>query len=137
MGFRLPTFNVPINLWHSGSDYTFAPDASFFGNFSLGRRVTMAVQENDVAVFPGVYQWLLIPSGIPLSPFMLEVGGFDVLEIPAGSGLIWYPMTASYSGFGFSNQHTAIECLAADTNVVSVINAQITNQPIFPSQFPG
>lgn len=106
MAYRLPTFNIEVNIWRFGSDVTDPPDETAIGNHAIGRRVNHMLEGE---VIPGAgpfgFSWILLPALTLLYGDTDTAGTGDNLEIPAGSGRWYHCLWSEVSALGFDNEH--------------------------------
>lgn len=122
MAFTLPTFNLAINVWHSGlvDPVTVPPVgppsiAGLLVNWSLGRRVLTGTDTYEAAgarAGTGIdllIRVLLAPAGTDLRSSYQ--GDTDVLEVPAGSGAYYHTLDVADMAKGFANEHRLAWCI--------------------------
>lgn len=107
MAFRLPTFNLPVNVWRGTSLHTNPPDVITVGNLSPGKLVTSFVAN---ALFGGsggqVTEMLLrLPALTDVRDGILGGSGRDQIEVPAGSGRFYVAVYVDDIAKGFANEH--------------------------------
>lgn len=106
MGYTLPTFNLQCNIYTNGL-YPVARLTNVPCNLAWGRRV--AVPSTGGTSFVGVplmTMTLLLPLGTDVRGTH-QAPGFDTIEVPAGSGRLYWVMFADNIGMGFPNEHKA------------------------------
>ena len=110
MAFTLPQFNLPVNIWRNANFWdgstanvpTVPPDVTAVGNLSASHR-TMAVGD-----FAGSEQWLLLPWGTDIRDGVRDNSAmWDLVEVPAGTGMWYWVAAVIFAGVGFQNQHIA------------------------------
>lgn len=108
MAYRLPVFNVRVNVWHDGHFVTDPADLTPFANFNVGRRIGQ-MMEGEVIPGPGPfgYMWLLTPIGTAIVGDRLDTVVGDCVEVPQGSGLYYHVAFSERSALGFPNEHVA------------------------------
>lgn len=108
MSYRLPVFNVTVNVWRFVTPVTDPPDLSPVVNFNVGKRVGQMLEGEVVpGIGPFGYSWVLAPIGTVIIGDT-DSGGFgDTLEIPQGSGRYYHCMWSEISAMGFANMHVA------------------------------
>ena len=108
MSYRLPVFNLRVNVWHDGHYVTDPPDLTPVANFNLGRRVGQ-MQEGEVIPGPGPfgYVWLLTPMGTAIIGDRLAAVVGDCVEVPQGSGIYYHVAFSERSALGFPNEHVS------------------------------
>lgn len=104
MSFTLPTFNITCNVWSNGvNPLANPPRATFPCNLAFGRRV----QNNPTAGgIPGIRMTLLLPVGTDIRS-QFNASGYDTVEVPAGSGRLYWVQGVDDIGKGFPNEHRA------------------------------
>ncbi len=108
MAYRLPVFNVRVNVWHDGHFVTDPPDLSPIGNFNLSKRVAHFL-EGELIPGPGPfgYIWLLTPIGTAIVGDRLDTVVGDCVEVPQGAGIYYHVAFSERSALGFANEHVA------------------------------
>jgi len=102
--YQVPTFNLPVNLWHAGNVPPAAPDLVTVGNLTPGRRTnTPYVLAPAGTVEPGNMH-LLVPAGTDIRDAKGGTGN-DLAEVPAGSGRFYDVVFVDDIGSGFINEH--------------------------------
>lgn len=119
--YMLPTWIVPVSIWHFGHPTSGAPDVEAVGNFTQGKRVF----SGDGFTTSTPSQWfpvsfLLLPNGTDIRGEAGAAAGPDTVECPTGSGRYYSCQFADYVALGFPNQH------------IQAILTQITPMPDFP-----
>lgn len=100
MAWRLPTFNLTVNIWrNSGVPPSGPPDEVTVGNLTPGKR---GVDDAHTAA-PGV-MYLLLPAGTDVRSFF-TVGQSSAVEVPAGTGRYYKVEAVDDVAKGFSNEH--------------------------------
>ena len=135
MAFRIPTFNLLVNLWTAPTLKTAAPTRTFMANLSRGERETVL----EPAYLIGYYSFrnamqLLCPAGTDIYPN--EPGAFaDLVEVPAGSGRYYCVLCVDDVGKGFANEYRIAWILAYSTDI-----AHFSGNPwgatVFPRPIP-
>jgi hypothetical protein len=108
MAYRLPTFNVTINLWRFGVAVADPPSNSPVTNFNVGRRIGGGDYFTDPP--PRAWyatSWLLLPKNTVIVGDIAGRDQGDTAEIPAGSGTYYHVFWADRSALGFPNEHMA------------------------------
>jgi len=103
--YRLPEFNLTINVWRFGNPTSDPPDLTPTVNFAWDRRshsdgVDPAQPE---AYFP--LMTVLAPTGTDIRGFVDNDSMPDTCEIPAASGRYYLVQFVDYIGCGFPNEH--------------------------------
>lgn len=94
MSFRLPTFNLAVNIWHAPAvPPVGAAAVTPMGNLSPGRRTML-----PTATPRGVPMELLLPKST-------DVRIHDVVECPATTGRYYSVQWVDDAGKGFPNEH--------------------------------
>ena len=127
MPFILPTFNLDVNVFSNG-DPTQPPRLTCKGNLAWGRRVGQPTVGGDpigsVFDYPGTMT-LLVPLGTDIRD-IAAASGFDVVEVPAGSGRTYRVLSVDELGGGFANEHRG-----------AVLSKFFTATSPWPTPFPG
>jgi hypothetical protein len=141
MGFRLPNFNLAVDLWRKPSvPGVDPPDASFMGNLSVGRRtqnVWLPLDSTSVLKRFVVKQIseLLVPALTDVQPSDHNaVGPSDAVEVPSGSGRFYIVLTVEDVAKGFSNEYRLLGLIQSDFVTSGLIPGILV--PIFPSPIP-
>lgn len=104
MPFVVPTFNLPINVWHNGAVPPAAPDLVTVANLTPGRRaITPFVGSAGGATNPA-NMYLLLPIGTDIRDSKAATGD-DLVEVPAGTGRFYTVRFVDDVGAGFANEH--------------------------------
>ena len=115
MAFTIPTFNLPVNIWHSPNAPPSAPDVVTVGNLAFGRRV------NPIAGFPPgpingqPRMHLLLPAGTDVRTAIVGVATNDLIEVGAGTGRFYEACWCDDIGGGFPNEHRIVVLGQVDT----------------------
>lgn len=108
MAFRLPTFNVTVNIWRSTNSHTNPPDVVTVGNLSPGRLVSVS-GTNPFLVAPGsivAFMLLRLPPLTDIEDGILSgTLSPDQVEVPAGSGRFYRSVYVDDIAKGFANEH--------------------------------
>lgn len=102
MSFTLPTFNLPVNVWHGGNAPPAVPDLVTSGNLALGRRVSS--YQGVISSPNEPIMSLLLPPGTDVRGPQVA-GGADLVEVPASTGRYYTVVGLDDSGKGFPNEH--------------------------------
>jgi len=107
MGYKLPTFNITVNVWRSTNPVTNPPDANPIANFAQGRRTLGGNFESPTS--PREFyasSYLLLPKGtiIKGDTDTLDDSG-DTVEIAAGDLLYYHVLHQERVALGFDNEH--------------------------------
>lgn len=109
MAFKLPTFNITVNVYTGPWLSKVLRVADLPANFAIGKRVQQ-IGNDYVAFFGsqlefGITAILLVPKGSDVRSQSNGGGVQDIVEIPSGSSC-WYQITAweDMAG-GFSNEY--------------------------------
>lgn len=107
MAFRLPTFNVNVNIWRGTNAVTNPPDVTALGNLSPGRFTTIFSEASASApVSSFVTDMLLrLPPLTDIRDGILGTTGRDNCEVPAGSGRFYAVIYVDDVAKGFTNEH--------------------------------
>lgn len=108
MTFRVPSFNLAVNVWHFPNTPPAAPDFVTPGNLAWGRRVNVA-WEGSVSGFGdlSLVMTLLLPVGTDVRSKITAAPNADVVEVPAGTGRFYIVLSVDDIGKGFPNEHRA------------------------------
>jgi hypothetical protein len=105
VAFRVPTFNLTVNLWRRPALVAAAPTLVFSGNLSFGKRVMYQTGVN-------AFQTILSPPSELLCPKLTDIyawnaaGQFsDCVEVPAGSGRYYSVNHVEDVAKGFANEY--------------------------------
>lgn len=115
VAFRLPTFNLSVNIWRDGNAVGNPPDVQTAGNLVASRPDADPIPSNPgsttaakiiaLGLF-GRFMTLLLPKLADVRPPGLGPGNWgDVIEVPAGSGRYYMTMWVDDVGKGFPNEH--------------------------------
>lgn len=116
MSFRLPTFNLTCNIWRQSDSWpTDPPRSSPVCNLQYGRK-TAHHQYNwlpdawpsgwSFIEAPSQEMYLLLPPLTDIRPSnLLSISEGDVVEVPAGSGRLYYTMTVDDVSKGFATEY--------------------------------
>jgi hypothetical protein len=122
MAFRLPTFNLSVNLWTAPDPVTGTPTRAFMANLARGERDTFWNYPLYVGYYGmRVFMQLLCPKGTDIYPN--DPGApADLVEVPAGSGRYYQVAMVDDVGKGFANEYRIAWLLAwtADSGAFSV-----------------
>lgn len=117
MPFRLPSFNLNVNIWRMGTVVANPPDVVSLGNLSPGRRVGYSTSQAVTSIAFGANQqnqWveLFNPVMELLLPGLTDVQTADVaqrvgdcVEVPAGSGRYYFVVGVDDVAKGFPNEY--------------------------------
>jgi hypothetical protein len=108
MAFRLPTFNVAVNIWRFGNATTNPPDVVTTGNLAIGRRVGVLLAYTSTSVTEPGGAWLLLPANTDIRDNKAPAGA-DTCEVPAGTGRFYSVVWVEDLGLGFFNEHRFAE----------------------------
>lgn len=116
--YVLPTFNLMCDIydWIPGGDPVVTPRLSSECNLALGRRVQ--VSSTGGTGLPGVQiitTTVLLPAATDVRAFPCygDFGQGDILEVPQGSGRIYFCCCVEDCGKGFDNEHRVAYCRPA------------------------
>jgi hypothetical protein len=116
VGYRLPTFNLVVNIWRSTSLVANPPDIVSAANLTFGERTSMMIvgwatttsaQLRSAFAHVLALNQILLPKGTDVRPpdaLAAPLEG-DAIECPAGSGRFYITMTVDDIGRGFPNEH--------------------------------
>lgn len=101
MAYRLPNFNLTVNVWRHGVPITNPPTLTTPGNL----RGVAKGAIYDLASTSTVFYWELLVPRLTDIRGIFHTTGSDVIECPAGSGrhytVIWVDDVAK----GFANEY--------------------------------
>jgi hypothetical protein len=121
MGYTLPTFNVPVSIWHDPNVPPAAADVQTYGNLTPGRRmITPYALEPAGAQVPAA-MYLLLPAGTDIRDAK-SGNPVDLVEVPTGSGRFYKVGFVDDVALGFFNEHRF---------------AQLAGEPTWPVPFPS
>lgn len=105
MAFRLPTFNLRVNIWHPGTPVTFPPDVEAFANLTPGRRtIQVPLGSSQTPVEVALLMESLLPALTDVrNPTVGPTYGH--MEIPSGSGRMYFVLAVDDVAKGFPNEH--------------------------------
>jgi hypothetical protein len=101
MAYRVPTFNLALNIWRFANFPGHPPDVVTVGNLSMGRRV---VGTETSSFLPRIAPFVLLPKLTDVR-CALKGGNSDFLEIPAGSGRYYSAEDVDDVAKGFPNEY--------------------------------
>jgi hypothetical protein len=146
MGFRLPTFNLNVNIWGAGSHVGNPADRTCVGNLSPGERRSMIGSSEDFANLAGLtppmlgmvlmtqFMYLLVPKLTDIRSWDFS-GGFDpcdCVEVPAGTGRYYMVTAVDDVGKGFANEHRFAVLLALTPAWMAFLNPWMVPPPPVP-----
>lgn len=111
MAFTVPNFNLVCNIWRQTGGPPAPPDVVSDCNLAWGRRVSMASPNLTVAT--GQIITLLLPVGTDVRSEVCTTGA-DWVEVPAGSGRLYFVYGVDDIGKGFPNEHRFALLLPTD-----------------------
>lgn len=126
MSFRLPTFNVAVNVWKTASISSATPPsgppdlAGILANVSLGRRVTSGPDVTRTGNLLGgvgidvFYRIVMFPAATDVRGPLQDptfAGLASAIEIPAGSGAYYFVSDVADMAKGFPNEHRVCWCI--------------------------
>jgi hypothetical protein len=134
MSYRLPTFNLTVNLWRNPNTVNLAPDRTFLANLSHGsRRLLVGGLVAGVAFPTHIY--------LMLCPKLTDVYGvdngaaLDLIECPAGSGVYYIVSSVGDTAKGFLNEHRVAVLLMATSDYLAA-TGNPWNAPPVPVPLP-
>lgn len=104
VAYRLPTFNLIVNLWHGGNVPPAAPDLVTIGNLTPGRRHITPYALGPAGAQDLANMYLLLPAGTDIRDSKGGTGD-DLAEVPAGSGRFYMVRFVDDVASGFANEH--------------------------------
>jgi hypothetical protein len=113
MSFRLPVFNLDVNIYRHGHapPYT-PPDVTAKGNLAASwRGPSFQWSDNDDEDWGMWAQYrLLLPKNTDIQVALFTTGAVlagdnDWVEVPAGSGQYFFVRGIFVAGAGFANEH--------------------------------
>src|ERR1700687_3457715 len=111
MPFRVPTFNLAVNIWRSTNSVYAAPDVQTNGNLSPAGKGYPVRAIGMLASTPSNYMLLRLPAGTDIRPTANSVAG-DTVECPAGSKRFYTVTGVDDVARGFPNQYRFAEAFA-------------------------
>lgn len=108
MAFRLPNFNLPVNIWRATNFNVGPPDVVTVGNLSPGRFVSQSGDNPDLLPVGNVvgYMVLRLPALTDIRDG--QRGGIvdrDFAEVPAGSQRYYVVWQVDDVAKGFANEY--------------------------------
>lgn len=131
MAFRVPTFNLPVNLWRRPTLVAAAPTRQFVANLSLGKRVMMAMGASTFSFVNSPPSELLCPKLTDIYAVNAAGQFMDCVEVPAGSGRYYAVCHVDDVAKGFANEYR----FALMVQVNAATNSVTTN-PWLATQWP-
>jgi len=105
MPYRVPVFNLTVNVWRQGVPVTDPPDLVIQGNLTpQRRRFAQYWFSPDPLVAPTWSIYLLVPKLTDLRD-QYHTGGGDSVEIPAGSQRFYTIVFVEDVAKGFPNEY--------------------------------
>lgn len=104
MAYRLPVFNLAVNIWTWNLPPPVNPPRVItIGNLAVGKRISNA----DAFLANFVKAWLLLPAftDVRSAYIGLLFAGPDLVEVPGGSGRFYTVDHVDDFGKGFANEH--------------------------------
>lgn len=103
MPFILPTFNLTVFIWRFAADpHTDPPDVVTAGQLRWPGATGLAINAVP-GLEPGMI--LLLPPSTDIREGNPSIAVSDWVEVPAGTGRLYYPLRVDDVARGFSNQH--------------------------------
>jgi hypothetical protein len=137
VSFRVPEFNLSVNIWRWGTGVSNPPDVTAQGNLSPGRRVFTGASFTEVAASnPPMFMELMLPAGtdVRYSPLSPGISG-DMVEVPAGTGRYYYVCQVDDVAKGFSNEYRLALMLPAMGSVWEATTTENGNE-VWPVPYP-
>ena len=103
--YRLPNFNLPVNLWRAGTNVLATPDVTFSANLSPGKRIQMDAGGTVFAACLVPETQLLCPAGTDIRFPVAGTGDGDVVEVPANSSRYYFVVNVEDVAKGFANEY--------------------------------
>lgn len=104
MAFRVPTFNLVVNVWSAPALVSAAPTRVLMGNLTNGRRLTFGGEELASANYCVLAMFLLLPKLSRIrGSYITDYG--DAVEVPAGSGRFYIVAGVDDVAKGFPNEY--------------------------------
>jgi hypothetical protein len=103
MSYRIPTFNLTVNVWRAGTAVTDPPDLTTLGCMSIGRSTTMTTGIPEDPSVDTVTIRLFVPKLTDVRDAVSPPGA-DTLEVPAGTGRYYIVRQVDDVGKGFPNE---------------------------------
>lgn len=105
MAFTIPLFPLSVRIWSNGINPILNPPrVNTFGNLAYGKRVMTQYWDWSASGLPGAFSLLLLPAFVDVRD-VLSPGGFDTVEVVAGSGRFYLVDLVDDLGKGFANEH--------------------------------
>jgi hypothetical protein len=138
--FRVPTFNLTVNLFRAPSTFGDPPDATFKAVLSAGRRSMLALVGPSVLGSLNLLQEvmeLMCPAGTDIRGTATN-GLSDMVEVPAGSSRFYPVLWVDDIGKGFPNEYRlgVIIQLSNILNGTAAFQAAFNGYPSWPSPTP-
>jgi hypothetical protein len=103
MPYRVPTFNVLVNIWRATTPLTSPPDVTSLGNLAWGRSVSASTGIPEDLDPDTLVAKLLLPSSTDVRDSYSPPGA-DIVEVPAGTLRYYVVKQVDDVGRGFPNQ---------------------------------
>jgi hypothetical protein len=107
MAYRLPVFNITVNIWRPTTPLTSPPDVVTLANLAWSRRVNQPDQGGGYW-----HMTLLLPPLTDVRSTITGQAAGDSVEAPAGSKRLYRVRTVDDIGKGFANEHRAAGLIA-------------------------
>lgn len=132
MPFRVPTFNLTVNIWHNGTGVANDPDVVTAGNLSPGNRSGLTLNSlgggvlatANLAISLAETMFLALPGLTDIRGWGQDgLAGGDNVEIPAGTGRFYAVLGVDDVAKGFANEYRrATLCPITGPLVASTLN---------------
>lgn len=104
MAFTLPTFNLLCNIYTGPWVTKVLRIANQPCNLALGRRISALPVEIGPDTSAGLTPTLLLPALVDIRDLGCA-SGYDLVEVPQGTGRWYFVMVVDDIGKGFANEH--------------------------------
>lgn len=145
MSYKLPTFNLNVNVWRfATADVTAPPDVQTTGNLVGGHHGILnkapqfgaAFAQYPQVVTSGQFMTLLLPKLADVRQALSSDDYGDCVEVPAGSQRYYAVVQVDDIGKGFANEHR-FALIVALTGQYGVLFGATWNQPAdWPQPIP-
>lgn len=105
MAFRVPNFNLDVNLWRYPDVWTDPPSLQFKANLARGERDYRGPQYPTSGTLMVSEMMLLCPAGTDIRFEFGPPNDPDLVEVPAGSGRYYQVVVVDDCAKGFANEY--------------------------------
>jgi len=127
VGFPVPTFNVPVNLWRAATVIAGTlplppPDLTFNANLAMakGRSFANFFIEAGGTFRPIEYTQLLSPKLTDIRGHIGNAWDGDVVEVPAASGRFYFVAWVEDVAKGFANEYRLANLLQPSSLIITL-----------------